>query len=290
MNQERTGSNFYALPAEVLNDKSLSHAEKIAYAIIFGLSDDQGKSWPSNQWLQEKLDVDERQVQNILSNLEKNGYIQREIIRCENNKFKTYRVIYVQSSFKLFLPDEKKCTSGPKKNAPIIDKKEVIDKKESLSLTLSPPKPPDPMENWRERMLKENWKEEEIQKAINKLKEQPEGVVSNIFKWMEAVLKSERAKKTTEQNVSKTALEALGRVTGFEEGDHRYWARIVQKKLFSDRVLDARSGDFAEFIQRDGNVLKIYYRDPKFLEILKNCLRNRDYHVEELWRQLEGTS
>lgn len=135
------GSNFYMLTAQVLNDKKLNHAEKITMAILYGLADEDGKCWPSNEWLAEKLDLKERAVRDILENLEKNKYIKRELISCVNNPFKKYRNIYVSSNFKLSLPEAENCHLGGAENcrsdrqktAGIIDKKDRIDKKESSS-------------------------------------------------------------------------------------------------------------------------------------------------------------
>jgi DNA-binding Lrp family transcriptional regulator len=133
-----TGSNFYMLTAQILNDKNLSHAEKLTMAILNGLADEDGKCYPSNEWIAEKLDLHPRKIQSLLENLEKNNYISREIISCVNNPFKKYRIIKVSTNFKLCLPDAENGVSGNAENgtlatpktACIIDKKELIDKKE----------------------------------------------------------------------------------------------------------------------------------------------------------------
>ena len=138
MERPEKGSNFYMLTAQILNDKNLNHAEKLTMAILNGLADEEGKCYPSNEWLQDKLDVKETAVKDILKNLEKNNYIQRETITCVNNPFKKYRIIYVCNNFKLSLPGSEKRPSVGRKGAYIIDKKELIDKKEKKAA--SPPK------------------------------------------------------------------------------------------------------------------------------------------------------
>ncbi len=138
MFERSSGNLFYQLTSQVLNDKNLNHAEKICITLLYGLSDEDGKSYPSNEWLQGKLDLKLRAVQNILENLEKNNYIKKEIVRCVNNPMKVYRIIYVNTNFKFSLPnaencipeDAENCIAAMKKTACIIDKKDIIDKKE----------------------------------------------------------------------------------------------------------------------------------------------------------------
>jgi DNA-binding Lrp family transcriptional regulator len=146
MEPKRNGSNFYQLSAQVLNDKNLNHAEKLTMAILNGLADEEGKCWPSNEWLCDKLNISEKPLQVILKNLEKNNYIKRKVFSWANNPFKKYRIIFVQKDFKLFLPDvENDALEGVENDASdtskttgIIDKKERIDKKEIKS---APPPP-----------------------------------------------------------------------------------------------------------------------------------------------------
>lgn len=148
MENQKVSSNFYMLTAQVLNDKNLNHAEKITMAILNGLADENGKCWPSNDWLAEKLSLKERAVQDIVAKLEKLKYIRREIISCSKDPFKKYRLIFVCNNFKLCLPgaenctieNAENCTIDMQKTACIIDKKEsLIDKKECRPSACSHP-------------------------------------------------------------------------------------------------------------------------------------------------------
>jgi len=134
MNKNQSGSNFYMLTAQILNDKNLNHAEKLTMAILNGLADEEGKCWPSNEWLGEKLELKIRAVQDIINKLEKYSYIRREIISCKNDPFKKYRIIYTSTNFKFSLPDAENCTLGNAENCAIDTQKTacIIDKKESL--------------------------------------------------------------------------------------------------------------------------------------------------------------
>lgn len=151
MERQEKGSNFYMLTAQILNDKNLNHAEKLTMAILNGLADEEGKCYPGNEWLSEKLDLKETAIKDILKNLEKFNYIKRETISCVNNPFKKYRIIYVCNNFKLSLPGaenrpiegaENRPTVG-RKTAYIIDKKELIDKKNIKKPSASPPPSPE---------------------------------------------------------------------------------------------------------------------------------------------------
>lgn len=136
MENKEIGSNFYMLTAQVLNDKNLNHAEKLTMAMLNGLSREDGTCYPSNEWLQEKLGLKETAVKDILRHLEENNYIRREIFSCSKNPFKKYRIIHINTNFKLCLPgsenrliekSENRLAMG-RKTDPIIDKKELIDK------------------------------------------------------------------------------------------------------------------------------------------------------------------
>lgn len=145
MEKSQKGSNFYMLTAQILNDKNLNHAEKLTMAILNGLAYEDGTCFPSNEWLAEKLDIKERAVQDIISNLEKNNYIKRQFLSCASNPFKKTRIIYINTNFKLCLPDAENCTPEDAENcavdmqktAPIIYKKNLIEEEPRTSS--SPP-------------------------------------------------------------------------------------------------------------------------------------------------------
>lgn len=152
MEKSEKGSNFYMLTAQILNDKNLSHSEKLTMAILNGLSREDGSCYPSNEWLQEKLDIKENAIRKILENLEKNNYIKRQIMTCASNPFKKYRIIYVNANFKLSLPALEKEQSeplendysDPSKTDPIIYKKNIIEEeeREGASPQAAPTPPP----------------------------------------------------------------------------------------------------------------------------------------------------
>ena len=144
--EPRSGSLFCLIPNQLIEDKKLNWQDRAVYGILYGLSNEEGRCFPSNEWLGKKMDLGERAVRDILLKLEHNGYITREIISCASNPFKKYRNIFVHSNFKKCLPaaenchidEEENCRTVRQKTAGIIDKKELIDKNKNLSTSENP--------------------------------------------------------------------------------------------------------------------------------------------------------
>lgn len=160
MEKENNGSLFYTIPAEIMHDTSLNHAEKLTMGLLNGLAKRDGSCYCSNDWLCSMLGVKLRTIQDILENLEKNNYIKREIVSCVSNPFKKIRTIYVCANFKISLRHAENRTSGNaenrvddmRKTAHIIDTRELIEEEEKESSralakekgTSAPPAPPNP--------------------------------------------------------------------------------------------------------------------------------------------------
>lgn len=79
--------NYYAIiPANVRYDKELKPNEKLLYAEITSLTQKSGICYASNNYFAELYGVTKETVSGWISNLEKNGYIKREIIYKEGTK------------------------------------------------------------------------------------------------------------------------------------------------------------------------------------------------------------
>lgn len=113
MSEEVSGSLYYVIPAEVMHDDSLSISEKMIYALVSGLANKHGYCFASNEWLENTLKIQEKQIQRYLKNLEDLGYITRKIHSDEKNPFKKQRHIYINATFKKCLPGVKYDGSGP---------------------------------------------------------------------------------------------------------------------------------------------------------------------------------
>ena len=80
-------SNYYAiLPATVRYDKRLTANAKLLYAEITSLTHKTGYCYATNEHFADLYDVNQNTVREWMSQLEKAGYINREILYKENTK------------------------------------------------------------------------------------------------------------------------------------------------------------------------------------------------------------
>lgn len=144
----KEGSLYYIIPAQIMDDKNLKHAEKILYGLLRGLADEKGKCFAGNGWLAKKLGESERNIQRFLESLDRLGYIKRQIITCKSNPFKKYRFIFVSSDFKKFLPHDESVVVDNDQSvavdmsqlAPIISEDNIL-----ISEDIKGVKPPNPL-------------------------------------------------------------------------------------------------------------------------------------------------
>jgi len=72
--------NWYAvITAEVLYDRNLTDTQKILYAVISNLCDENGKCFPSNGYLADIMNSSEETIRRHLSALESKSYIHRQV-------------------------------------------------------------------------------------------------------------------------------------------------------------------------------------------------------------------
>jgi hypothetical protein len=84
---EKEQPNYYSIiPATVRYDKDLKANEKLLYGEITSLTQKSGKCFASNNYFAELYGVAKETVSGWISNLEKKGYIKREIIYKEGTK------------------------------------------------------------------------------------------------------------------------------------------------------------------------------------------------------------
>lgn len=93
-NQE--SSYFLVIPAHLAEDDNLNHRQILLFAHLTGLSNKDGYSYASNEYLMKKVKVSEAQIQKDLKFLEDCGYIRRQIIK---NGMYTSRKIYITYAF-----------------------------------------------------------------------------------------------------------------------------------------------------------------------------------------------
>jgi len=79
--------NYYAvLPANVRYDKNITPNAKLLYAEITALCNDKGYCWAGNAYFAELYGVTKTSISNWISSLQKNGYIDVQLIYKENSK------------------------------------------------------------------------------------------------------------------------------------------------------------------------------------------------------------
>lgn len=79
--------NYYAvLPANVRYDKNITPNAKLLYAEITALCNDKGYCWAGNAYFAELYGVTKTSISNWISSLQKNGYIEVQLIYKENSK------------------------------------------------------------------------------------------------------------------------------------------------------------------------------------------------------------
>ena len=91
--------NYYAiLTADVRYDKRLSANAKLLYAEITALSNSTGYCWANDSYFAGLYDVSERSVKNWISQLEKYGYLARNMIKNHGNNSVEKRVLIIKNS------------------------------------------------------------------------------------------------------------------------------------------------------------------------------------------------
>lgn len=87
------GGMFLVIPSVVIKDDALSMSAKMLYGIITWRCGENARCWLSNKALGETLHLSVKRISALLSDLEKQGHIETEIIRDERNQI-VRRYIY----------------------------------------------------------------------------------------------------------------------------------------------------------------------------------------------------
>ena len=91
---------YYVIPAQVMDDESISPAQKLLYALLSGLADHEGKCFPSDEYLCKRLNESESVLKRNLRGLEQYGFIKRHTAKDSHDRFKTVRIIEIVTCFK----------------------------------------------------------------------------------------------------------------------------------------------------------------------------------------------
>lgn len=98
MENEENNIGYYAvIPATILYNDKLKANTKLLYAVITSLANKEGFCYASNQYLAQKLGVDQRTITRLLAELRNNNFIIIEIIKNDNGEI-IKRKIYPQDT------------------------------------------------------------------------------------------------------------------------------------------------------------------------------------------------
>lgn len=86
MEEEIQKSYYAVLPANVRYDKDLTPNAKLLYAEITSLCNEKGYCWATNKYFAELYGVSKISVSNWISELERKGYLENEIIYADATK------------------------------------------------------------------------------------------------------------------------------------------------------------------------------------------------------------
>lgn len=98
-------NKFSVVRTQVLLCKEINNTEKLAIALIEGLSNEKGYCFASNSYIADALGVSERQVQNIIKRLEDIGVLGRVMLI--NSKGISYRSLTVNPDCDVLLRSQK---------------------------------------------------------------------------------------------------------------------------------------------------------------------------------------
>jgi len=125
--EKHTHGLYYVIPAAIMDSEDLNPMTKLLYALLSGLAYEDGKCFPSDKYLSERLHLAPRQVKLYILKLEQVGLISRETHPCSANPFKKVRTITVHSSFPKHLSEgAEKRPSGVRKSALRVSEANIV--------------------------------------------------------------------------------------------------------------------------------------------------------------------
>lgn len=111
---------YYVIPSFVMECGELEHSEIVFYALVSGLAINKGYCFASDEYLAERMRVDERTVRNWFSKLEKLQFLKRETIKKGMYWDRKIYIILHNSNNSY----ERTCSSGSK-GTPVPDRKDA---------------------------------------------------------------------------------------------------------------------------------------------------------------------
>jgi Helix-turn-helix domain len=300
------------IPAELWLDNRLTPEEKVFIAEIDSLDRGKDHCYASNEYFSDFFQCKERKIQDMLSKLKKLGFVEQVSFDGRNRIIKSnLKTIYTKFSTSDAQEDELyKRNLAPLPNGfvhpspagdfiepDIIDdnkvgkEKEKIQKKEgALPPPSAPPvsffiykrvwMPQSKMEalikDFGKHKIQEMCDELDTYADLNPKKFRSYGCHAAVIRtW---ILRDAK-------NAPKTSQNAPGSINFTQESDNRAEAFKLKREnleLFNQRLIDDFNIAYWSFPKENSLPLKIYYNDPKFVELVKHeirKLREREYGI-----------
>lgn len=88
--------NYYAvIPAEIMNDKTLTESAVLLYARIASLCEVDGYCWATNDYFAQKMNKSKDRISRLISQLEKQGHLHIEIVKNPQTKEIVQRRLWI---------------------------------------------------------------------------------------------------------------------------------------------------------------------------------------------------
>jgi DNA-binding Lrp family transcriptional regulator len=202
---------YYVIPAWIMDAEELEPMAKLLFALISGLSDHQGVSFPSDKYLAGRLKVSERQVQELLKQLEKFEIIKRETFNCNLNPFKKKRRIHLSiPSFKKSLRNEQACGSDQNTRASIVSEAKLVSEDLPLPPSLKVQKAFACLgkQKLKKKKISLGYSEQEFEEAWKRY-EQNKTPVGYVESWIDTTLESIRLGNEAQAHIDKRSEKKL---------------------------------------------------------------------------------
>lgn len=200
-NQVPQHNYFLMIPAFVADDKDLDDATKMLFGRLAALSNREGYSWASDEYLAEICNCKDRVIRDRLTALEEKGYIRRET---KKNGMSWDRKIYPIFNIKenltkgMGVPDRKAqaCRIERHVRAVDIDNDEIYN---NVVVVRAHARGFDISQIYRKAIsLKKDWTTPEIDEACKILTEQDSDSISDHFAYVEGIIIKNRNKTYTQ--------------------------------------------------------------------------------------------
>lgn len=114
--ESKPGVGWCLIPPFVLADDQLSNTDKLIFGRIWGLTNEKGYCFASNDWIGKQINASSRTVSRSITKLNRTGYISVEIVRGADNVVKNRKIFFQAVTPNLTIPHDKNDVTPHDKN------------------------------------------------------------------------------------------------------------------------------------------------------------------------------